>query len=140
MLGQMLTELSRVDLWLDECVDQQYKDQPLAQDWARISKVGEELGEAIDAFILATGQNPRKGKTGDALPVLDELADTAITAILALLHFTKNDALVGQLLIDKTRKIVVRMGEDKTKRHREAVRNTPAAQNAQRAWLDAHYT
>lgn len=138
MLGIMLSELAQVDEWLDQYVSDQYKEQPLAQDWARISKVGEEMGEAISAFILATGQNPRKDNTGDMVPVMDELADTAITAILAMLHFTKDESVVGRLLLDKVGKITRRMGDDRVKRHREAVRNTPDAVRAQRAFMDSH--
>jgi hypothetical protein len=82
--------LKVIDEWLDRDVAAQYKDQPLAQDWARISKVSEELGEAIQNFIGATGQNPRKGTINDIDDVLEELADTAITAMLAIQHFTKN--------------------------------------------------
>jgi hypothetical protein len=130
----MLETLSEVDKWLDEYVAVEYSQQPKAQDWARISKVGEELGEAIQAFISATGQNPRKPRTDDLLPVLDELADTALTSILAMLHFTKQPSLVGRLLTDKTRKIAVRMAEHKTKVSREGLRNTDHAQAVQRAW------
>ena len=138
MLGTMLTELSQVDVWLDQYVSDQYKDQPLAQDWARISKVAEELGETISAFILATGQNPRKPNTGDMVPVMEELADTAITAILAMLHFTKDESVVGRLLLDKVRRITRRMVDDKVKRHREQARTSPDAMAAQVAWEKAH--
>lgn len=109
MLGQLLFELAKVDKWLDDAVSQPYKDQPLAQDWARITKVSEELGEAVDEFILFTGQNPRKEQTFSIDPTLDELADTAITAILAMLHFTKDEARVGVILLNKVQAIVRRM-------------------------------
>jgi hypothetical protein len=87
------------DLWmmvewfdnhLDTGVAQEYKDQPLAQDWARVAKVVEECGEAIQELIAYTGQNPRKGKSGSEAVLLDELADTALTAIYAIQHFTKD--------------------------------------------------
>lgn len=81
-----------IDQFLDENVSQEYKDQPLAQDWARICKGIEELGESVDAFIGATEQNPRKGKNHSMVEVMDELADTALTAIYAMQHFTKNTA------------------------------------------------
>src|SRR5271157_2843293 len=80
-----------IDKWLDANVDEQYLGQPLAQDWARVAKVGEELGEAINELILFTGQNPRKGLDTTAYErLLSELADTAYTAIFALQHFTKD--------------------------------------------------
>jgi hypothetical protein len=85
-------DLEQFDIYLDAEVGDQYQDQPLAQDWARISKVGEELGEAIQKFIGITGQNPRKGYQGDMAGVLDELADTAFTAIYAIQHFTKSSS------------------------------------------------
>ena len=76
--------------WLDKNVSQTYLDQPLAQDWARISKVSEELGEAIAEFISWTGQNPRKPQDDAAFNrMMTELADTALTAIYAMCHFSK---------------------------------------------------
>jgi hypothetical protein len=108
-LYEMSHLVSEVDEWLDSSVSAEYKAQPLAQDWARISKVAEELGEAIDAYILTTGQNPRKGQT-DSLPeVLNELADVAFTAILAIQHFTKDSDLTVTILTDKIAMIYARM-------------------------------
>lgn len=94
-----------VDRWLDAAVGDIYKVQPMAQDWARISKVAEELGEAIQAFIGYTGQNPRKGKINGLSDVLEELADTAITAILAIQHFTGSTSQTKFLISDKLEKI-----------------------------------
>lgn len=51
--------VAEVDALLDENVAEVYKDQPLAQHWARVAKAGEEAGEAVDALIAWTGQNPR---------------------------------------------------------------------------------
>lgn len=80
-----------VDAVLDLKVAQQYKDQPLAQDWARVSKIGEEMGEAIQELILLTGQNPRKPIDSQAYErLLAELADTAMTGVYAIQHFTKD--------------------------------------------------
>lgn len=79
-----------LDTYLDEQVSDKYKAQPLAQDWARLSKIGEEYGEAVNAFIGVTGQNPRKGTFGSEDDVDDELVDVALTAILCLQHRTKN--------------------------------------------------
>jgi hypothetical protein len=74
--------------WLDKNVSQEYKDQPLAQDWARIAKVQEELGEAIAEFISWSGQNPRKPRKLSARDdMCKELADTVLTGIYALCHF-----------------------------------------------------
>jgi NTP pyrophosphatase (non-canonical NTP hydrolase) len=101
--------LANIDQWLDTKVSMEYKSQPLAQDWARIGKVIEELGEAIRAMVGYTGQNPRKGVTHSQQEMLDELADTAITAILAMLHFTKNAAEAKDLIQSKVRAIEWRM-------------------------------
>jgi NTP pyrophosphatase (non-canonical NTP hydrolase) len=80
----------RLDKWLDDNVSSQYQHQPLAQDWARVSKVAEEVGEAIQALIGTTGQNPRKGVTHQFSDVVEELADVIITGYLAIQHFSKN--------------------------------------------------
>lgn len=98
-----------VDNWLDEDVPEYYKDQPLAQDWARISKVIEELGETISAIIGATGQNPRKGITHKSTDIVDELADVVMTGILAIQHFTKDAPATRDILLQKQAFIYRRM-------------------------------
>lgn len=85
-------EVAAVDDWLDsDTVGEEYRDQPLGQDWARVAKIIEEAGEAVAELILMTGQNPRKGIDHEARDrMLDELADAALTGILAIQHFTKD--------------------------------------------------
>lgn len=83
--------VEEVDAILDANVSAIYKEQPLAQHWARVAKAGEEAGEAVDALILWTGQNPRKPQNDAAFDsLLDELADTALTGIYGMQHFTKD--------------------------------------------------
>ena len=88
-------ELCELVAWMDDDLDSEvalrYQDQPLAQDWARVAKCGEEAGEAIDALIGLTGQNPRKGEYGTIDDLLDELADVALTGLYAMQHFLKGD-------------------------------------------------
>lgn len=91
-----------VDNHLDEQVSEPYKVMPLAQDWARVAKVIEEAGEAIAELIGMTGQNPRKGITSDQDKLLGELADTALTAIYAMQHFTKDVRTTWYILTDKS--------------------------------------
>jgi len=93
-----LEYVEEFDNYLDSEVALIYKGQPLGQDWARISKVAEELGEAIQAFIGYTGQNPRKGSYDSLEHVEDELADVALTAIYAIQHFTKNVSQTRDIL------------------------------------------
>jgi len=95
------------DQYLDEEVSYLYKQSILAQDWARVAKIGEEAGEAIAQLILWTGQNPRKGQDPEAFTrLLDELADTAMTAIYAIQHFTKDTEYTEQVLKDAMAKHV----------------------------------
>jgi hypothetical protein len=85
-----------VDDWLDSQVGGAYKDQPMAQDWARITKGTEELGEAIAEFIILTGQNPRKEQdtSGDQVrKFMMEMADAAMTIVYGMQHFTKDAKL-----------------------------------------------
>jgi NTP pyrophosphatase (non-canonical NTP hydrolase) len=86
------------DEWLDRQVGYRYRFADLAQDWARVAKIGEELGEAIDALIGYTGQNPRKGEYGSVDDLLNELADVAFTGILAIQHFTKSYSHTAEIL------------------------------------------
>lgn len=104
--------IDKIDSWLDSNVPGKYREQPLAQDWARISKIGEELGEAIQAFIGYTGQNPRKGYDGTTnYEVMNELADVILTAILAIQHFTKNTSSTRNIIRAKTLHITQRNPE-----------------------------
>ena len=101
-----------VDEWLDREVAQAYKDQPLAQDWARLSKVIEvieELGEAISNFISYTGQNPRKPVAHSKDDVVDEVLDVVLTGLLCSQHLLKSPAEVSWRLRQKQGKLYQRM-------------------------------
>jgi hypothetical protein len=94
-----------VDLMLDEGTSPLYKDQPLAQHWARVAKLVEESGEAIAELILATGQNPRKGTDISAYDrLLAELADAAMTGVYAIQHFTKDIDVTAGIMQSAQRK------------------------------------
>lgn len=100
-------DVQYIDEWLDSKVSPAYQEQPLAQDWARLSKVSEELGEAIQEFIGLTGQNPRKGVTSSEPQFLEEVADTLITALLCMQHFTKDTWVTREIIrsrIERTAK------------------------------------
>ena len=104
-----------IDLWLDDKVSADYHNHPLAQDWARVGKVIEELGEAIGELILFTGQNPRKGiDPGAGERLMGELADTAITGILAIQHYTKDIETTRKILHEKVDAIYRRMANGVT--------------------------
>lgn len=100
-----LKAVTAIDRWLDECVSKDYRErEPMAQDWARVCKITEEHGEAIDALIRWTGQNPRKPQERNAYhEMLTELADVWLTAMLAIQHFTKDanstDSYLGAAVV-----------------------------------------
>src|SRR5689334_23119738 len=94
-----MTELAGVQLaQLSEWIDagNAHRD-PEAITWGRLAKIAEENGEVIEAFIGATGQNPRKGVHGTMGDVVKELLDVALTALAAVEHLSGNrgDALAA---------------------------------------------
>jgi hypothetical protein len=106
--------LTEIDEHLDREVGVLYHAQPLAQDWARVSKVIEEVGEAIAELILYTQQNPRKairGGNSSRAQVLSELADVVITGSLAMQHFTKDAGITGAILRQKLEMTYLRIAE-----------------------------
>jgi len=106
-----LSSIESLDKWLDESeLPEPYRSQPGMQDWARISKIAEELGEAIQAFIGATGQNPRKGITHDMDDVLEEIADVIITGYCAIQHFTKNSIQTHKIVDNRLSTLLKRIG------------------------------
>ncbi len=104
-----LGSITDVDRHLDENVGQRYKNQSLAQDWARVAKVCEEAGEVIQAYINYTGQNPRKGECGTLREVLLTLGDTALSAIFGIQHFTQNAETTAEVLEEQLQKAVGRI-------------------------------
>ncbi|HYK70361.1 MAG TPA: hypothetical protein VEV45_20625 [Streptosporangiaceae bacterium] len=107
-----LEAIRRGDQWLDGEVGQAYKEQPLAQDYARTLKVIEEIGETLKALILATGQNPRKMASyrpasetdlAELRHMLTELGDSAAACLLGIQHWTKDteqtDEILAQALV-----------------------------------------
>jgi hypothetical protein len=89
-LDELLEAVALVDGWLDSDMSPEYEAQPLAHDWARITKVCEEAGEVWKALSQSTGENPRKGVCATEVDLLGELADTACGAIFAIQHRTKD--------------------------------------------------
>jgi NTP pyrophosphatase (non-canonical NTP hydrolase) len=65
--------------WLDAANGREQADLTF-----RILKVTEEAGEAASAWIGVTGANPRKGVTHTVDDVVAELADVALTALIAI--------------------------------------------------------
>lgn len=87
IMGVRLARLSR---WIDESPENAARD-PEAATWGRLSKITEEAGEVITAFIGVTGQNPRKGVYATDDAVRKELLDVAVTALAAYEHMTGNE-------------------------------------------------
>ena len=89
-LAELLEAVEIVDAHIDAATGPDYRAQPLALDWARITKVCEEAGEVWRALSKLTGENPRKGVCGTEAELLGELGDTASAAICAIQHVTKD--------------------------------------------------
>ena len=79
----LFDDMARINAWLENA-----NGFSAHEDSMRVMKVGEEFGEAIEAYIGMTGQNPRKGVTHSPEDLLSELADVAITAMCAMVHFS----------------------------------------------------
>ncbi|MEU1071877.1 MULTISPECIES: MazG-like family protein [unclassified Streptomyces] len=73
----------------------------------RIMKIAEEAGEASAAYIGMTGQNPRKGTTHTQADLEAELADVAVTALVALASLTTDAETV---FTTKVGRIAARVG------------------------------
>jgi hypothetical protein len=113
MLSSFALEMiRRGDAWLDAEVSPVYKEQELAQHWARVCKHLEEGGEAVAELIAATGQNPRKPRDpGARHRLLCELADGAAARILAIQHFTKDETETDAYVANAIGKVGQRAGD-----------------------------
>lgn len=89
MRESVAASLATLSRWIDDAPGNAGRDSE-ALTWGRLAKVAEESGEVIEAFIGATGQNPRKGFTHGVGDVGKELLDVAVTALAAYEHLTGN--------------------------------------------------
>ncbi|WP_205304605.1 MazG-like family protein [Nonomuraea montanisoli] len=86
-----------VSAWIDQSPDNLHRD-PEALLWGRVAKVAEEAGEAINALVGVTGQNPRKGRSATRQELEYELLDVAMTALTAVAHLRAEDPEPADLL------------------------------------------
>jgi len=89
-LAGLLEVAEIVDAHLDANAAPEFLAQPLAADWARVTKVCEESGEVWAALSKYTGENLRKGACGTLDELLGELGDTVSAGICAIQHLTKD--------------------------------------------------
>jgi NTP pyrophosphatase (non-canonical NTP hydrolase) len=100
-------DLAVIGDWLDKsaAVD------PRVDEVCRVLKLAEECGEAAEAYIGMTGQNPRKGVTRTVDDLTGELADVAVTAMTAIYHFTgSSEYALRRVMRQKCDEILVRAG------------------------------
>jgi phosphoribosyl-ATP pyrophosphohydrolase len=91
-LDELLQAVAVIDDYLDSHRNPEYIEQPLANDWARVTKICEEAGEVWLALSKRTGENYRKGVCGSEEELLGELADCVSAALCGIQHRTKDIA------------------------------------------------
>jgi hypothetical protein len=101
----LIQDITVITAWLD-------RSNPKGEheDSMRVMKVGEEFGEAVQAYIGMAGQNPRKGVTHSIQDLLGELADVAVTALCAIQHFTQDAAITEAVINGTVAKVITRSG------------------------------
>ena len=104
----MFDDIARINAWLDRSNDGRIRSEH--DDSMRVMKIGEEYGEAVQAYIGMVGQNPRKGITHSMEDLLGELADVAVTALCAIQHFTGDARVTRTVIAAKIAHISVRAG------------------------------
>lgn len=81
------------------------------EDAMQLMKIGEELGEAIEAFFRYHGQNKRKEHGADSKDeVLSELADVFIATLCVIQRFAKTSDSGQQIIKNKIKMIKWRAG------------------------------
>jgi NTP pyrophosphatase (non-canonical NTP hydrolase) len=83
--------LGKMSGWIDNFNEDRLDGAPDSETitWGRLAKIIEEAGEVVEAYIGATGQNPRKGVTKTMDDVAEELLDVAVTALGAYAHLQR---------------------------------------------------
>ncbi len=101
-------QIADISVWVDES-DANFDRDREALGWHRVTKVAEEAGEAVGAWLLYTGGNPRK-PAGSLDDVIAELLDTANAALAGVEHLTGNSGKALGLLFDKVDRVHQRAG------------------------------
>lgn len=79
-----------------------------------IVKLGEEAGEAAQAYIGMTGANPRKGVTHTREEFLAELADVVYAGATAIQHFTQDAAETERIIRAKLERLLTRLPKEES--------------------------
>jgi hypothetical protein len=88
--GELLEITEVVDAHLDAAAPPEYRDNPLANRWRRVTKVCEESGEVWRALSGLTGENPRKGVCAAEEDLLGEMGDAVSALVCGIQSVTKN--------------------------------------------------
>lgn len=110
-LHELLAAVKTIDAFLDSHRSPEYIGQPLANDWARITKVCEEAGEVWKVLSQLTGENYRKGICATEDDLLGELGDCVSAAMCAIQHRTKDIAATWAVVSAAFRKASQRVAE-----------------------------
>jgi hypothetical protein len=111
LLGQMLSEVSAINAWIDERLDAMYEGRSSLTDNARISRLERELRVAYDelpTLVPFRRNGPDSAGNGQ---ILDTLGTCAIEIIMLIQHFTGDASYTGNVLVDTVRKYQHRMHE-----------------------------
>lgn len=102
-------KIAAISRWVDEAPCNRDRDVE-ALGWHRVAKASEEAGEAISAWLVYTGGNPRKEPAAGVGAVIEELLDTAVAALGAVEHLTGNQGNAMIFLASKVDAVHVRAG------------------------------
>lgn len=132
MHGITISNMAKVDLWLDDMAPPEYGLQPIAADWSRIAAIATAAGDVGRAFEEYRASNPYAGDGPDFMPVMRALSELVLTGICTMNHFTKSEVTTGAILADHESKFVrAAMTRHHTWRKTQ-LRRTPEAEQAQR--------
>lgn len=101
--------LAKFSNWIDTSPGYANID-PEAHLSRRVTKTGQEFGEALEAMYGSLGENPRKGVTHTQEDLIYELLDTANAALGAVEYITGNQATALALLFAHIEKVARRAG------------------------------
>lgn len=108
----ILRVIERVDAHLDAAAPWQFRENPMANRWRRVTKVCEESGEVWRALSAWDGENPRKGVSGTREDLLMELGDTACAALGAIQSITKDTRQTLEVFTAALAKALSRVPEE----------------------------
>jgi len=126
MLGQFIKTLAQIEAWRDHTDTPQRADKDWVHSKRRVSDAEGYLELAIDECLHISSERPSGIRFVKSERLVMLMAKTAVNAILAILHLTKDEAQTGLVLVTVASEMARAMANERAQVSRLRAHNAMA--------------